>query len=138
MVRITHAVDFSAAHQLIAPTLSEEENRALFGPCYRLHGHNYRVEATVEGPVESETGMVMNLNDLAGLMRSKIWDHVDHQNLNEDVPFLQGVITTAENLAIAFWNQLEPHRDRFGSARLVSVRVTETPGNHVEYRGESR
>ena len=136
-VRITHCLDFAAAHRLHAPQLSSAENLALYGPCNNLHGHNYRLEVTVEGPVDPVTGMVMNLNDLAEVMRTEIWQQVDHKNLCEDVPFLQGVVTTAENLAITFWQQLAAKQDRLGGSRLFRVRVVESPDNFVDYFGES-
>lgn len=137
VVHISHCLDFSAAHRLHAPELSEAENQELYGPCYGLHGHNYRVEVTIAGPVDPVTGMVMNLNDLADVMRTEIWEQVDHRNLCEDVPFLNGVVTTAENIAIAFWSQMAAKQDRFGQARLHRIRVTESPGNFVDYHGES-
>ncbi|MDF1836963.1 MAG: 6-carboxytetrahydropterin synthase [Planctomycetota bacterium] len=135
IVQITHCLDFSAAHRLHAPELSPAENRALFGPCNNLHGHNYRVEVSVQGPVDPTTGMVMNLNDLAAIMRAEIWEKVDHRNLDEEVPFLAGVVSTAENLAVAFWKQLD---SKLGPAGLHRVRVIESPGNFVDYFGESR
>ncbi|MFT4648153.1 MAG: 6-pyruvoyltetrahydropterin/6-carboxytetrahydropterin synthase [Glaciecola sp.] len=136
-VRITHCQDFSAAHRLHAPGLSEAENLEIYGPCHSLHGHNYRFEVSLQGPVDPVTGMVMNLNDLAEIMRTEIWQHVDHKNLGEDVLFLKGVVTTAENLAIAFWNQLMGKQERFGNSRLTCVRVVESPGNFVDYFGEA-
>ncbi len=136
-VRITHAEEFSAAHRLYSPHLSEAENKALYGPCFHHHGHNYRVEVTVQGPVDAQTGMVMNLNDLMDIMRTEIWEHVDHKHLNEEVPFLQGIIPTAENLAIVFWQRVQACQDRLGSGRLYCVRVVESRDNFVDYYGET-
>jgi len=136
LVHITHAEEFSAAHRLHAPSLSAAENKALYGPCNTHHGHNYRVEVTVKGRVDPVTGMVMNLNDLMEVMRTEIWEHVDHKHLNEDVPFLKGIVPTAENLAIVFWQRLQACQDRFGAARLHRVRVVESRDNLVDYFGE--
>ncbi len=138
IVQITHCQEFAAAHRLHAPELSEAENVALFGPCNNLHGHNYRVEVTVAGPVDPVTGMVMNLNDLAEVMRTEIWQKVDHKDLCQDVPFLNGVVTTAENLAVAFWNQIAACQDQLGDSKLVRVRVVESPDNFVDYCGEAQ
>ncbi|HRV82249.1 MAG: 6-carboxytetrahydropterin synthase [Planctomycetes bacterium] len=137
-VRITHAEEFSAAHRLHAPQLSDAENKALYGPCNTVHGHNYRVEVTVTGPVDPVTGMVMNLTELMRIMREEIWDHVDHQHLNETVPFLKGILPTAENLAIVFWQRVHAQRERLGSARLFRVRVVESRDNFVDYFGDLR
>ena len=103
-----------------------------------MHGHNYRVEATVVGSVDPRTGMVMNLTRLMQLMQDEIHDAVDHKCLNTDVPFLEGVIPTAENLAIAFWNRLQPHIDGPDGAqgcRLYRIRIFESQANRVEYFG---
>ena len=92
-------------------------------------------EATVTGPVDPTSGMVMNLSDLMRVMRAEIWEAVDHKYLNEDVPFLRGVVPTAENLAIAFWNVLAAHAGAFAPARLTRVRVVESAANYADYDG---
>jgi 6-pyruvoyltetrahydropterin/6-carboxytetrahydropterin synthase len=135
VVDITHREEFSAAHRLHVDALSPAENVALFGPCNTLHGHNYAIEVTVRGQVDVQTGMVMNLTRLMELMRKEIWEHVDHKHLNQDVPWLRGVVPTAENLAIAFWDRLAAHGGAFGAARLVRVRVIESATNLVDYHG---
>ena len=68
-VEITRREEFSAAHRLHNPELSEEENRRVYGICNNLHGHghNYALEVTVRGVVPDANGMVMNLNDLLDL-----------------------------------------------------------------------
>ena len=136
IVNIIHAEEFSAAHRLHSAQLSESENRAVFGPCNTSHGHNYRVEVTIRGPVDPKTGMVMNLNDLMDVMRTEIWDHVDHKHLNENVPFLKGIVPTTENLAIVFWQRIQACQDRFGAGRLHQVRVLESRDNFADYFGE--
>jgi 6-pyruvoyltetrahydropterin/6-carboxytetrahydropterin synthase len=134
-VQITHREEFSAAHRLASPELSEQENRELYGPCFTMHGHNYGLAVTVEGAVDARTGMVINLTVLMRLMRELIFDAVDHKCLNTDVPFLEDIIPTAENLAIAFWNRLEPHINGTKRCRLYRVRIEESQTNQVEYFG---
>ena len=135
IAEIVRREEFSAAHRLLSPELSEQENRALYGPCYTLHGHNYAVEVAVRGPVRQRTGMVMDLNRLMVLMREELISQVDHKYLNEDVPFLEGVITTAENLAVAFWSRLAPHTRSFEECHLYRIRVYESRENFVDYHG---
>ena len=62
-----------------------------------------------------------------------ILDQVDHKNLNLDVPFLQGIIPSTENVALAFWRQLEPH---ITGGQLWSLRLYETPRNYAEVRAD--
>lgn len=132
-VEITRVYHFSAAHQLASPALSAAENAALYGPCARVHGHNYYVEVTVAGTPDPLTGMAVDLGALDGAVRETVVEAVDHQAL-EGVPALAGVITTGEGLARAFWSLLEP---RFPAGTLRRVVVQETAKNRFEYRGEA-
>jgi 6-pyruvoyltetrahydropterin/6-carboxytetrahydropterin synthase len=135
-VEITRREEFSAAHRLHDPRLSDEENRRLYGPCNTDHGHNYAVEVTVRGPVP-RSGMVVDLNVLMSILREEVVSAVDHKHLNRDVPFLSGVIPTAENVAVAFWRRIEPRLAAFEGARLCRVRVYESRDNFVDYLGEA-
>jgi 6-pyruvoyltetrahydropterin/6-carboxytetrahydropterin synthase len=136
-VEITHVLEFSASHRLHSPQLSDEENRELYGICNNPngHGHNYVVEVTVRGPVPDGTGMVMDLNRLQRLILERLIEPVEHKHLNFDVPFLEGTITTAENVAVVFWRVLEPGLEAFRGARLHRVRVRESRMNYVDYYG---
>lgn len=138
IVEITRREEFSAAHRLHNPALSDAENRRLYGVCNNAngHGHNYAFEVTVRGPVPSGTGMVMDLNRLMVLLREEIVDPVDHKHLNHDVPFLAGIIPTAENVAVAFWKRIEPRINAFEGCRLCRVRVYESRNNFVDYCGD--
>ena len=131
-------MEISAAHRLESPHLSEEENRKAYGPCFGDHGHNYEIEVTVRGPVSARTGMVMNLADLSALMHERIFTTADHKHLNHDVPFLAGVIPTAENFAVAIWGQIEPDVRAFEGCELRRVTVYESRRNVATYCGETR
>jgi 6-pyruvoyltetrahydropterin/6-carboxytetrahydropterin synthase len=135
-VEITRREEFSAAHRLHDPGLSPEENRRVFGMCNDEHGHNYAVEVTVRGGVP-RSGMVMDLNQLMAILREEIVSQVDHKHLNKDVPWLQGRIPTAENVALAFWDRLEPRLRDFEGCRLHRVRIYESRNNFVDYLGPS-
>lgn len=135
MVYVTRKAHFSAAHRLYNPTYSDERNEAVFDKCnnVRGHGHNYVLEVTVKGIPDPETGYVIDLKRLARIMDEEIVDKVDHKHLNFDVEFLQGIIPTAENVAIVFWKLLEP---RITSGTLHSIKLFESDNNFVEYFGE--
>jgi len=137
MIYITRKVEFCASHRLFNPTYSDEKNAEVFGLCSNPngHGHNYVLEVTVRGDVHPETGMVLDLKTLKKLVTDEIIDKVDHKNLNVDVPFLEGVIPTAENLAIHFWEVLKP---KLQEAELHELKLYESPRNFVIYRGKSR
>jgi 6-pyruvoyltetrahydropterin/6-carboxytetrahydropterin synthase len=136
-VAITRREGFSASHRLHNPVLSDEENRRLYGICNNPngHGHNYELEVTVRGEVPARTGMVMNLTDLTRILRESVLPQVDHKHLNHDVPFLAGIIPTAENVAIALWNRIESEVRSFEGCRLHQVRLRESRDSFVDYLG---
>jgi 6-pyruvoyltetrahydropterin/6-carboxytetrahydropterin synthase len=135
MVYVTRRAQFSASHRLFNPSFSDEQNEEVFDKCNNIngHGHNYVLEVTVKGQPDPDTGYVIDLKRLARLMEREIIDHVDHKHLNMDVDFLRGVIPTAENLAVLFWQRLEPKID---AGTLHSVKLYESDNNFVEYFGE--
>jgi 6-pyruvoyltetrahydropterin/6-carboxytetrahydropterin synthase len=128
-VLVSRRESFNAAHQLRDPGLSEAENRRLYGKCANLHGHNYVLEVVVAGEIDRATGYVMDLKLLADVMSRRVVEDVDHRNLNTDVPWLEGLIPTAENLAVAFWERI---RSELPAGALRSVRVWETDKNWAE------
>ena len=127
-MELTKILRFSAAHRLASPALSRAENRRLYGPCVRGHGHNYALEATVRGVVDAD-GMVMDAAVLEQAMRTVV-DLVDHRDLTRDVPALAGTVTTGENLAETFYRMIDR---ALPPGRLVRVAVVETENNRFEY-----
>lgn len=135
MVYLTRRVTFSAAHRLWSKDLTEAENYRVYDKCANPngHGHNYILEVTVCGQPDLTTGMVMNLTDMKRITNEQVVDWVDHKHLNYDVPWLEGVIPTAEMLAIKFWERLEPI---FPIGLLYAVTLHETENNSATYRGQ--
>lgn len=133
-VIVTRRLRFNAAHRVNNPAFSEERNRELFGKCNNPngHGHNYTLDVSVEGEVDPDTGYVMDLGRLKAIVEREVVDAVDHHNLNVDVPFMNGVIPTAENIVVKFWRILEPS---VAPARLRRLVLWETENNYVEYTG---
>ncbi|KAI8386986.1 hypothetical protein BD560DRAFT_383434 [Blakeslea trispora] len=140
---ITRSETFSAAHRLHSPKLSKEENKLVYGKCNHphFHGHNYKVEITMQGKVDTVTGMVMNLVDLKECIQKAVMDPLDHRNLDMDVPFFKSNPSTTENLAVFIWSNfqyyyLQNEKWSASSARLYKVKVYETEKNIVEFMGE--
>ena len=135
VVRATRRVHFSAAHRLHRSDWSDERNRAVFGDCANpnWHGHNYELDVTVEGPVDPETGFVMDLKHLKELVERRVLADVDHKNLNTEVTWLDGVNPSTENVAVAIWKRLAGELP--AGVRLSKVLLQETPRNWVEYTG---
>ena len=137
---ITRKEHFNAAHKLYNPKWSKEKNEEVFGPCANenWHGHNFDLEVTVCGEPEPDTGFVVNFKDLGRLIKDEILEKVDHKNLNLDVDFMLNILPSCENIAIEFWKILSRKLPTITSTgKLYKIKVTETPGNFVEYYGES-
>ena len=132
--RITSRTHFSAAHRLHNDANDPEWNRRVFDKCNSPygHGHTYELEVTVEGPIDPETGWVMDFKILKRIVDERVVKACDLKSLNHDVAFLAGVNPTAENLAVTFWDELAPHME---PARLVRLVLHETPRNKVVYTG---
>lgn len=137
MICLTRRERFSSAHRMFRPEWSDDENMKVFGKCSNpnWHGHNYILYVTVRGIIQTGNGFVINMNILKQLIKEKITDKVDHKNLNLDVDFMKGIITTTENLAVAIWNELKEPVSKLG-AELYCIKIEETENNTIEYYGE--
>lgn len=133
---LTRAVHFSAGHRYHRAEWSEEENRRAFGECANApgHGHNYRCEVTVEGPVDPGTGMVIDLGELDAVLAEEVTGPMDHAFLN-DLPDFEGdrEIPTTENLARVIWDRVAPRLPE--RCRLVRIRVREDRDLWSDYTG---
>ncbi len=136
MIYITRKESFCAAHKVARPDWSEEKNREVFGKCSNVnwHGHNYTLWVTVKGEVNPETGFVANLAEISTLIKVNVLDKVDHRNLDLDVDFMKGKISSTEILAIEVWKQLEASINALGCT-LHCIKLQETEKNYVEYFG---
>lgn len=136
-VRITRKVTFSASHRYHNVSWSADRNREVFGACNHPygHGHNYLLEVTVEGPVDPETGMVLNLREVDEILEEHIVGVFDHRYINEEVPGFDKKIPTTENLVVSMWEILAP-MFRSRSVLLYRLRLFETTDLYAEYLGE--
>jgi 6-pyruvoyltetrahydropterin/6-carboxytetrahydropterin synthase len=120
----------SAGHRLHTDALTAEENRAAYGKCNNVHGHghNYTVEVLVGGPIDADTGMVVDLVALDDAVESRVMGRFDHANLNLDPLFAHRVPTT-ENLSKIIFGLL---KNALPAGELEHVRVEETENNFFE------
>ncbi len=134
-VRVTRRVHWNSAHRLFRPEWSDERNTEVFGACSNpnWHGHNYEMDVTVAGPVDPDTGYVLDLKVLKDLLEERVVSHLDHRNLNLEVSWLDGLVPTTENVVVAIWNRIHDRLpDGLALERIV---LWETPRNSVEYTG---
>ncbi len=131
---VTRRVQFNAAHRLFNPGWSDAENARVFGVCANpnYHGHNYSLEVSVEGEIDPATGYVLDVQRLKEIVTDSVVRHLDHRNLNLDVPWFRTRIPSAENIAVTCWEVLAP---AVRPATLTRVRLWETDRNYVDYHG---
>lgn len=136
MVYLTRLEHFNAAHKLYNPAWSREKNDQVFGKCANenWHGHNYELFVTVKGTPDPDTGFLFDAKQLSALIKEKVTDKLDHKNLNIDVEFMRDKMCSTENLAIAIWEQLQPHIP--AQVALHCIKLYETPRIYIEYFGE--
>ena len=127
----TRRFTFSAAHRYWVGEWSREQNERVFGRLTITHGHNYILDVTVRGPIDPQTGMVIDLGALKRVVGETVIERFDHADLNADALF-RGRVPTTENVAITVWDLLAP---KLGAERLWQVRVWEDPTLYVDYRG---
>ena len=113
---ITKSFSFAGAHHLPKHP----------GKCKNLHGHEWKLEVTISGQIDAETGMIIDFSDLKKIVNENVIDKLDHSYLN-------GIIEnpTAEEIAIWIWNHLKERLEG-----LYEVKIWETPKSFAIYRGE--
>jgi len=137
MLRLTRRYRFSASHRLHAAALGDDENQGLYGKCNNPwgHGHDYALEVSVAGPLDSDTGQVVNPAALDQLVRETVIEPLDHRDLNRDVPTFAETVPTSENLAREIERRLAaawPARFQAGKPALAGIRLLETRRNIFE------
>ncbi|HNW70277.1 MAG TPA: 6-carboxytetrahydropterin synthase [Bacteroidales bacterium] len=136
MVYLTRRERFNAAHRLFREDFSDEKNLEVFGKCSNpnWHGHNYDLFVTVCGPVDTGTGLLINIKTLSEIVNKYIIEKIDHKNINLEVDFMKGKLASTENMAVAIWEQLITPLAQLNS-KLYCVKLCETENNFVEYFG---
>jgi 6-pyruvoyltetrahydropterin/6-carboxytetrahydropterin synthase len=134
---VTRAYRFSASHRLHTPALPEAENARIFGKCNNPygHGHNYELQVTVHGPIDAETGLVVNRDRLDSYVQERVARRFEHKNINLDVPELRELVPTTENMVLVIVGLLEENWDStFGAPgpMLTRVHIQETGRNGFE------
>ena len=136
MITLSRRVHFSSGHRYFNPAWSDEENKKVFGSSYSEHGHghNYILEAQVKGPVEPQTGMVINLTDLDNILKN-VSDLLDHKHLNDSVEYFKDITPTTENIAKFCFDKINSQLKEVSKATLYKVRVFEGDDLWADYYG---
>ncbi len=148
IAEITKEITFEAAHYLHNPKWDRAKNLEIFRKCagYRKddpkaahypHGHSYRLAVTVQGPIQSATGFVIDFRILKEILQREVFVRFDHRFINKEVePFKSDsqIQPTAENMAQVIWKLLERPLKK-EKVRLKEVVLWETPDSSAIFRG---
>jgi 6-pyruvoyltetrahydropterin/6-carboxytetrahydropterin synthase len=125
MFQVTVEDTFSAGHAL----------RGYRGKCENVHGHNYRVRVTLEGPQLDAIGLLVDFTVVKQVLR-EVMARLDHQFVNDLEPF-RTVNPSAENIAKYFYDEISRGLPQLPpGARLRNVILWETDSSRAEYRPE--
>ncbi len=123
---------FNAAHRLSNPDWTDDKNNEVFGLCNNpnYHGHNYELIVQIIGPIQIETGYVIDMKIISQWIKTEVIEKFDHKNLNLDVPEFEHLNPTAENIAVVIYDKL---RKVVPSDLELKIRLYETERNYVEF-----
>jgi 6-pyruvoyltetrahydropterin/6-carboxytetrahydropterin synthase len=132
-VLITKKFEFSASHRYWRDDWSPEKNEQVFGLCTSPHGHghNYELHVTITGPIDPDTGMIINLTDLKQMVKVVLEDF-DHRYLNLDTPFFKDQIPTTENIARVLFDRIDAELESKTSFQLFKIRLYERSDLYVD------
>lgn len=131
---LTRIYSFSAAHRLHNDKFTNEMNKKIFGKCNNPngHGHDYYLELTVSGDVSTDTGMIINIEELDFEVH-KVIDILDHKRLDIEIDYFINIRASGENIAKYLWDQLVNIIPQ--PAYLYHIRLWETSENFFDYKG---
>lgn len=129
-VSFTRVYQFSSAHRLHSPFLSAEGNRTVYDKCNNPngHGHDYRVEVTVSGIPDRQTGMIIPLPELDQLAQ-RVLEQLDYKHLNNEVEFFRTNHSTGEVIIQYLWDELN---EQIPDGKLYHIKLWETNNNYFE------
>jgi 6-pyruvoyltetrahydropterin/6-carboxytetrahydropterin synthase len=124
MLYLSRRVDFSAAHFYNVPAWNDEENKSIFGKCSNKngHGHDYKLEVMVKGPLNRNSGIVVNTTEIKRIVEGFISSELDGKFLNMEHEHFTNRVPTTENIINYLWMSLE---DKFTDCELHRLRLHE-------------
>ena len=134
MPYITKQYKFCAAHRYWNPNWSDKKNYQIFGEDVRIHGHNYTLDITISGPINDESGFIVNLFELNKIVKLHVLDVMDHSQIQLDIPWFELKQPSTENMVVFIWEQIVTKIPN--PAKLNSIKLRETPTIFTEYFGQ--
>ena len=130
---LTKQYKFCAAHRYWNSKWSHDENYEIFGRDIYIHGHNYTLDITISGPIDQDSGFIINLKDLNAIVNKNVIDIMDHSQIEKDIEWFKDLQPSTENMVIYIWEKI--YNKILFPTKLYSVKLQETPTIFTEYFG---
>jgi len=133
---MTRKIGFSSGHRYWFANRSAEDNREIFGPWASPynHGHNYVLDVTVEGEVNEESGMIVNIKDIDAVVKKQVVPQFANRSINDEIPHFATVAPCLENLLTYLWSEIE-RSSMPTEVNLTHIRLEEMPSLFGEFDG---
>ena len=130
---ITKQYKFCAAHRYWNSRWTEAENFENFGDDIYLHGHNYNLDITISGEINTDSGFIVNLQKLNNIVRENVISIMDHSQIEKDIDWFENRQPSTENMVVFIWERLVGKIP--SPAKLHSIKLQETPTISTTYFG---
>ncbi len=130
---ITKRFHFCAAHQYGQRDWPQEKNIQIFGKDAKVHGHNYTLEVSVTGAINTETGWLIDLGHLKNIVNENVIKVLDHSRIESDISWFKNKQPSSENMVIFIWSQI--NKD-LKEGYLHRIRLIETETIFTDYYGD--
>lgn len=127
---LNRVYDFSSAHRLHTPELSERENDTIYDKCNNVngHGHDYRLEVSLIGIPDKKTGMIIPLENF-DVRVNNVLRKLDYKHLDKEVEFFKSNLSSGEIIIQYLWQEL---KSQFPDNMLYHLKLWETNNNYFE------
>ena len=130
---ITKQYKFCAAHRYWNSRWTEAENFENFGDDIYLHGHNYNLDITISGEINTDSGFIVNLQKLNNIVQENVISIMDHSQIEKDIDWFENRQPSTENMVVFIWEKLAGKIP--SPAKLHSIKLQETPTISTTYFG---
>lgn len=130
---ITKQYKFCAAHRYWNNRWTEAENFENFGDDIYLHGHNYNLDITISGEINTDSGFIVNLQKLKNIVQENVISIMDHSQIEKDIDWFENRQPSTENMVVFIWERLVGKIP--SPAKLHSIKLQETPTISTTYFG---
>ena len=130
---ITKQYKFCAAHRYWNNRWTETENFENFGDDIYLHGHNYNLDITISGEINTDSGFIVNLQKLNNIVQENVISIMDHSQIEKDIDWFENRQPSTENMVVFIWERLVGKIP--SPAKLHSIKLQETPTISTTYFG---